>query len=57
MGVAARPMAQVGPVAGLSRADTSRSPPYQFKFGIDLPISNKSQRMDYALVTGLTCLF
>jgi hypothetical protein len=30
---------------------------YQFNFGIDLPISNESQRMDYALVTGLTCLF
>jgi hypothetical protein len=30
---------------------------YQFKFGVDLPVNKRDQRVDYALVTGLGCLF
>jgi hypothetical protein len=30
---------------------------YQFKLGIDLPVTNKDRRMDYALVTGLGFLY
>ena len=30
---------------------------YQFKIGFDLPVTHKDQRVDYALVTGLGCLF
>ena len=29
---------------------------YQFKFGVELPATNKDQRPDYSLVTGLGCL-
>jgi hypothetical protein len=33
-----------------------RGSAYQFKFGMDLPVTKKDQRIDYALVMGVGCL-